>query len=74
MKIFVTNFEDSTSVAALALLFQDFGHVEAIRLKQGKKRMYALVEMDVHRGEQAIRELDRREWHGMRLEVMESQY
>jgi hypothetical protein len=74
MKLFVANFEDSTTLADLALLLEKFGHLEAIRMKQGEKRRYALIEMDAYGGERAIAELDRKQWQGTRLEVAESRY
>jgi RNA recognition motif-containing protein len=72
MKLFVSNFEDSTTLVDLAMLFQEFGNVEAIRMKQGEKRKYALIEMDSYGAERAIADLDRKNWQGMRLEVTES--
>jgi RNA recognition motif. (a.k.a. RRM, RBD, or RNP domain) len=74
VKLFVINFEDSTTLADLALLFMDSGEVVAIRMKQGEKRKYALVEMYPYGAERAIADLDGKNWRGMRLQVMESQY
>jgi hypothetical protein len=74
VKLFVINFDDSTTLADLALLFTEAGEVVAIRMKQGEKRKYALLEMYPYGAERAIADLDGKNWRGMRLQVMESQY
>jgi RNA recognition motif-containing protein len=74
MKLFVVGFDNSVTLVDLLMLFQEFGDVEAIRMKQGEKRRYALIEMGAYGGERAIAELDGKNWRGMRLEVTESRY
>ena len=75
MKIFVSNFGWSTDVARLAQLFLDYGDVEAVRIRKGQKRVYGIVEMSRESdGNEAIRELDGKDWFGQRLEVKESTY
>jgi RNA recognition motif-containing protein len=75
MKIFVSNFGSSTDVARLAQLFLDYGDVEAVRIRKGQKRVYGIVEMSRESdGNEAIRDLDGKDWLGQRLEVKESTY
>jgi hypothetical protein len=74
MKLFVANFDDSTTLVDLAMLFQGYGNVDALRIKQGEKRRYSVIEMDAYGAEQAIAALDRKYWRGTRLEVTESRY
>jgi hypothetical protein len=64
VKLFVINFEDSTTLADLALLFMDSGEVVAIRMKQGEKRKYALVEMLPEWGRACNRRFGRKELAG----------
>lgn len=75
MKIFVSNFGSSTDVARLAQLFLEHGNVEAVRIRKGQKRAYGIVEMSRESdGNEAIRDLDGKDWFGQRLEVKESMY
>jgi RNA recognition motif-containing protein len=75
MTIFVSNFPDDTTIAPIALLFQDYGAVTAVRLRNGQKRIYAIVEMlNDYRAEEAIRELDGTTWLGKRLDVKASRW
>lgn len=71
MKLFVANFEDSTTILDVLSLFMECGEVVAIRMKQGQKRKYAIVEMD-YGAERALEELDGKSWRGGRLDVTES--
>jgi len=49
--------------------------VEAVRIRKGQKRVYGIVEMSRESdGNEAIRELDGKDWLGQRLEVKESAY
>ena len=73
MKLFVSGFAEETTLAQLAKLFERFGAVTGIRIRMGKKRRYAVVEMtDMSDAETARIELDDQEWHGQLLEVQES--
>ena len=75
MKIFVSNFSSSTTVAHLAQLFLDYGDVEAVRVRKGQKRVYGIVEMPREsEANEAIRGLDGKDRLGQRLEVKESAY
>ena len=75
MKIFVSNFGSSTNVARLADLFLNYGNVEAVRVRKGQKRVYGIVEMPRESdANEAIRDLDGKDWFGQRLEVKESTY
>jgi len=69
------SFGSSTDVARLAQLFLDYGDVEAVRIRKGQKRVYGIVEMSRESdANEAIRELDGKDWLGQRLEVKESTY
>jgi RNA recognition motif-containing protein len=73
VKLFVANLAEEATVADVAQLFERFGLVTGIRVRMGKKRRYAVVEMmDASDAETARIELDNQEWHGQRLEVQES--
>ena len=73
MKLFVSNFAEEATTADVARLFERFGPVTGIRIRMGKKRRYAVVEMmDKSDAETARIELDHQEWHGQLLEVQES--
>ena len=74
-KLFVSNFDSHTSLASLAGLFERHGDVAAVRIRQGQKRVYAIVEMPSDSAAaDAIRGLDGEDWQGMRLEVTESRF
>jgi RNA recognition motif-containing protein len=74
VKLFVSNFDDSTGIVSLLMLFAECGEVVGIKLLQGQKRRYALVEMPAFDAESAIAELDGKHWGGGRLQVKESKY
>jgi RNA recognition motif-containing protein len=73
VKLFVSNFAEDTTTADVAKLFERFGPVIGVRMRMGKKRRHAVVEMrDMSDAETARIELDDQEWHGQLLEVQES--
>jgi RNA recognition motif-containing protein len=72
-KIFVANFDWTTTLARIADLFENYGEVTSVRLRHGQKRTYAIVEMSDDSGaKDAIRELDGQVWDGHRLHVQQS--
>jgi hypothetical protein len=62
MKLFVTNFDNSTSIAKIAFLFCQYGNVTGIWVRDGQKRRYAIVEISESGGRRVIRELDGEMW------------
>jgi RNA recognition motif-containing protein len=74
-KIFVSNFDWSTTLARIADLFENYGEVTSARLRYSKGRKYAIVEMpDDSDANEAIRELDGTDFRGQRLWVRESSW
>ncbi|MGA7567076.1 MAG: RNA-binding protein [Terriglobales bacterium] len=74
MKIYVAGFDDSTTLVDLVMLFNEHGTVTGIKMKQGERRKYALVEMGNYDAEQAIAALDRTNWDRARLNVVQSKW
>jgi len=73
MKLFVSDFGESLDIADLAALFGRYGRVTALRILQGQKRTYALVDIDSDiAGQRAIQDLNGKKHAGQWLQVKES--
>jgi RNA recognition motif-containing protein len=73
-KIFVSNFDWSTTLARIADLFENYGEVTSARLRYSKGRKYAIVEMpDDSDANEAIRGLDGKEFRAATAFRLKSQ-
>lgn len=75
MKLFASNFDSCMPLSRLAALFEEYGRITALYIRQGEKRTYAIVHMpNDSDAEEAIRALDGKSWDGQRLDVKESKW
>lgn len=75
--IFVGNLDFSTTESELRSLFASYGTVDRVSIvtdrDTGRSRGFGFVEMSVNaEGQNAISELDGREWNGRALKVNEA--
>jgi RNA recognition motif-containing protein len=74
MKLFVCGFSEYERLSDLLRLFEDYGEVLELKVRQGEKRKYALVTMRDMDAEEAIKKLNGRRWESDRLIVEQSQW
>jgi RNA recognition motif-containing protein len=74
MKLFVCGFSEYESVSELVRLFEGYGEVTEVKIRQGEKRKYALITMHDMDAEDAIKKLNGQRWGGDRLTVEQSKW
>jgi len=72
-RLYVGNLTDQVTEKDLKLLFEKYGPVYSVEIKQdeqtGEPRGFAFVEMDAEKANDAKKGLDGLEFHGMHLKV-----
>jgi RNA recognition motif-containing protein len=74
MRLFVCGFSEYETVSELVRLFEGYGDVLELKIRQGEKRKYALITMRDMDAEDAIKQLNGQVWGGERLIVEQSKW